>query len=59
MTPGKWLQTQWIAWGKMISRNSHVRPPIVATLTLSYLMRRPSSSGEGVTALDPGASTLV
>jgi len=32
---------------------------IVATLTLSYLMRRPSSSGEGVTALDPGASTLV
>jgi hypothetical protein len=31
---------------------------IAATLTLSYLMRRPSSSGEGVTAL-PSASSLV
>ena len=25
---------------------------IVATLTLSYLMRRPSASGEGVTRVD-------
>jgi hypothetical protein len=30
---------------------------IVATLTLSYLMRRPSSTGEGVTSLPP--ATLV
>ncbi len=33
---------------------------IVATLTLSYLMRRPSSSGEGVTSVDaPSSETLV
>ena len=31
---------------------------IVATLTLSYLMRRPSSSGEGVTALPPSSSSI-
>jgi hypothetical protein len=31
---------------------------IVATLTLSYLMRRPSSSGEGITSL-PAAPTHV
>lgn len=32
---------------------------IVATLTLSYLMRRPSSSGEGVTAIDVSDTTVA
>ena len=31
---------------------------IAATLTLSYLMRRPSPSGDGVTMLD-GTSQLI
>ncbi|HVK78293.1 MAG TPA: helix-turn-helix transcriptional regulator [Kofleriaceae bacterium] len=32
---------------------------IVATLTLSYLMRRPSSTGEGVTSLPPAPTHLT
>lgn len=32
---------------------------IVATLTLSYLMRRPSSTGEGVTAAPPAPAQLA
>jgi hypothetical protein len=32
---------------------------IAATLTLSYLMRRPSSSGDGVTMATPTATDVV
>ena len=32
---------------------------IAATLTLSYLMRRPSSSGDGVTLDESGARTTL
>jgi cytoskeletal protein RodZ len=32
---------------------------IAATLTLSYLMRRPSASGDGVTRFDPPATAIV